>query len=94
MTISKAPATLPEAREKTTCHGKESVSGEEKGPSVRPRGTFLPSWALCSARVYEKITCYTDMVMSLKTGDGRPTEVRQGLWQVPGWGYQPTSLRA
>lgn len=55
---------------------------------------FLPSWALCSARVYEKITCYTDMVMSLKTGDGRPTEVRQGLWQVPGWGYQPTSLRA
>lgn len=70
---------MPEAREKTTCHGKESVSREEEGRSVRPRSTYLPSWDLCSARVFEKITCYTDMVMSLKMEGGSATEVRQRL---------------
>lgn len=72
VTISKAPATLPEAREKITCHGRERVNGEAEGRSVRPRGTFLPSWALCSVRVFEKITCYIGVVTSLKMGVAGP----------------------
>lgn len=80
VTISKALAMLPEAREKTTCHGGGRVRGEKVGRTghqVRPRVSPLPSQALCSVRAFGKGALDIEVMAPFKTCAAGPPRQRR-----------------